>query len=360
MLSQAVSRAAAMTDTMATRAGALGVARASKRSSPESLSHEQRVQKLLHVAERYAGQDHSFFRPARAITPKENSVLSQVRLDGGRTVDLSWPSRYELFIPELAERYLRIAQNETAHARMLAHKQPASVIVLIHGYLAGQYLVEQRLWASSTLYRRGYDVVHFTLPFHGVRGDSRRTFPPFPNGDPRITIEGFRQAMGDLQDLIEWLRSRGHPDIGVMGMSLGGYTASLLATLEQRLAFAVPVIPLACIADFAHAQGRLGKTPEEARIERTALEDAYSIVSPLRRKPSLPSDRIRVIAGRGDRITPVSHAEKLATHFNTDVRLWPGGHVLQFGRLAAYREVVLDLEQTTGFCPNGKRLIQAP
>ncbi len=363
MSQRIVSETAAAVDRAATQAAVLGAKRGGKRGrkggGAESLSHEQRMEALGFVSELYKGKEDQIFREARKIVPEERLALPSIahlarlaHLDGGRTMNLSWPSRYELLVPELAERYFRIANNETAHARLIAHRKPASVIILVHGYTSGQYVVEQRLWASDSMYRRGYDVAHFTLPFHAVRGDSRRAFPPFPSADPRLTIEGFRQTLGDLMDFIEWLLSQGHPSVGVMGMSLGGYTTSLLATLEKRLAFAVPVIPLASMADFAHDQGRLGSTPEEAERERQALENAYSVVSPLQREPLVPSERIRVIAGRGDRITPVAHARKLANHFDANVHLWPGGHLLQVGRKSAYRSVIEDLERNTGLSPN--------
>ena len=349
MSQRIVSRTAAVVDRAATKAAVVSATRARRRSAAESMTHEQRVQALGLIGGLYAGKEEGLFRKPRKIVPDERLVLP--RMDGGRTMNVTWPSRYELLLPDLAERYFRILDNETAHVRMLAHRKPKSVIILIHGYTAGQYLLEQRLWASDAMYRRGYDVAHFTLPFHAARGDASRAFPPFPNADPRITIEGFRQALGDLVDFIEWLFSQGHASVSAMGMSLGGYTTSLLATLEARLAFAVPVIPVACIADFAHDQGRLGSNPQEAERERQALADAYAIVSPLQRKPVIAPERIRVIAGRGDRITPVSHANKLANHFGSTVDLWPGGHLLQVGRKSAYRNVIKHFERTTGFSP---------
>ncbi len=64
-----------------------------------------------------------------------------------------------------------------------------------------------------------------------------------------------------------WLRQEEHPEVGVMGMSLGGYTAALLATVESGLSFCVPVIPLASLADFAREQGQLSAAPELAAEE---------------------------------------------------------------------------------------------
>jgi pimeloyl-ACP methyl ester carboxylesterase len=46
-----------------------------------------------------------------------------------------------------------------------------------------------------------------------------------------------------------------------------------------------------------------------------------------------------ILAGEADRITPASHAERLAAHFGAPVRVFPGGHLLQFGRAEGFREV---------------------
>ena len=175
------------------------------------------------------------------------------------------------------------------------------------------------------------------LPFHAVRARGRSAL--FPSSDPRFTNEGFRQAVHDLRALADLLRDRGASAVGVMGMSLGGYTTSLLATVMPDLAFAVPIIPLASIADFARDGGRLVGTPAEQRLQHEALEAAHRVVSPLARAPRVPSDRVLVLAAEGDRITPVSHARRIADHFGAPLELFVGGHVLQLGRASAFRSI---------------------
>ena len=46
-----------------------------------------------------------------------------------------------------------------------------------------------------------------------------------------------------------------------------------------------------------------------------------------------------VLGAEGDRITPVEHARWLAAHFGARLHLFHGGHILQFGRADAFREV---------------------
>ncbi len=130
-----------------------------------------------------------------------------------------------------------------------------------------------------------------------------------------------------------------------MGMSLGGYTASLLATIEPGLSFCVPVIPLASLADFAREQGELSDSPALQIEEHAQLERIYRVVSPLERRPLIAPSRTMVVAAKADRITPVGHARKLAAHFGSQLVAWHGGHLLQLGRNAAFRRVEMLLRE---------------
>ncbi len=235
---------------------------------------EQRATLLQGFADAYPDSlENQFFLPPRGISPVSRQLPNE--LGFARALDLSWASDYQPFVSALAERYARTTENHVAGVRLLSSGEGRPVAILIHGYMAGSYQVEQRLWPLRRLLRSGYDVALFTLPFHGVRANvARRGAPEFPGADPRFTNEGFRQVILDLRNFVRWLRERGHPEIGVMGMSLGGYTAALLATVEAGLSFCVPVIPLASLADFAREQGELSSAPE-CRLGSTRCWSAF-------------------------------------------------------------------------------------
>ena len=299
-------------------------------SRAEALPHEGRMQALAEIRKAYDVPDEVFFVPPAPIRP----TLERVRPG---VVDASWPSDFEPFLPELRDRYLGHRANRTARARLYLGSSPRPAIILIHGYLAGHWWVEERAWPIDWLAER-YDLALALLPFHALRSRSdKRGPPPFPGADPRMTNEGFRQAIFDLRALTGYLLERGAPSVGVMGMSLGGYTTSLLATLEP-MAFAVPIIPLASLADFAEEQGRLGEG-EQARMQHDALEAANRIVSPLSRPSRVRPENVLVVAAQADRITPMGHAERLATHFGADLVHFEGGHLLQVGRAEAFRTI---------------------
>jgi pimeloyl-ACP methyl ester carboxylesterase len=254
-------------------------------------------------------------------------------------IDLAWPSGHDVFAPHVEQTYQAYVENRTACARLFVREEPRPLAVLIHGYLAGKYGFEQRVWPLEWLDRAGFDAALFVLPFHGLRACPDQGLPPFLTGDPRLAHEGFRQATNDLGDLVGWLRARGHRAVGLMGMSLGGYTSALAATVDPGLDFVVPIIPLASLADFALEQGRLSSGPGQQALEHAALERVYRLICPVQRPSLVPRQRVLVIGAEADQITPISHARRLATHFGAALSTWPGGHLVQLGRADAFEHV---------------------
>jgi pimeloyl-ACP methyl ester carboxylesterase len=341
MLRQVLNRTASQFDRAIGAAIFHRSARARARSRTESLTHPERLRALRSIIDLYDRPEHyqpdgGFFQTPGPIAPRVERVRP---LRGGEVVDWRWPSRVTLLDRDVAERYLAHESNRTAAARLFLHgDRPRPMVLLLHGYRAGQWAVEEMVWPIEWLYDQGLDVALPALPFHGVRAP-RLASPMFPGSDPRITNEGFRQAVLDLRTLTRHLLDRGAPTVGVMGMSLGGYTAALLATVEERLGFAVPMIPLASIAHLARSLGRFTGTAEEQRAQFEGLEAAHRAVSPLSRAPRIEPGRMLITAAEGDRITPLDHARWLAQHFGAPLHVFHGGHILQFGRAEAFRAV---------------------
>ncbi len=324
------------------RAVTAAVRRVQRRpTSSRAGAHNERLVALEALRRSYgerAGDLEAFFPRPGPAEPR----LTRVREApyGASIADAEWPSRYEPLLGEVRERYLECRENLTAHARVFLHPTPRPAVVLVHGYLGGHYRFEEFAFPLPWLYRLGFDVALFVLPFHARRAaPGRGGSPPFPGSDPRFTVEGFRQAVGDLGSLVGWLRRRGAPSVGVMGMSLGGYTSALAATVDPELSFTVPVIPLACFADYARDNGRLGPPGAAQAAEHAALAAVYAPVSPLARPSRLAPGRALLVAAQGDAITPIHHAERLAAHFGAPLVTFAGGHLMQVGVRGAWRRV---------------------
>ncbi len=343
VLARLLARSAATVDKIVGRAITQRSPSARANSKSESLGHGERMIALAEIAESYeeparaTNPDAFFGRPSAFSTDGVVVGRRSSRHGPVHIVDVRWSSRVEPYLAALSNTFMSVSQNHDAAARLYLGREGSHrpAVILIHGYRGGRYTFAEGVWPVRWFLDHGVDIALFVLPFHSIRS-APGSGPRFPGSDPRFTNEGFRQAIGDLRDLVATFRDRGAEQIGVMGMSLGGYTASLLSTIEP-LTFSSPIIPLASFADIALASGRLVGTPEEQLAQHGALDGAHAVVSPFTRPVLVPKGNVIVVAGEGDQITPMAHANKLADHLAADLVTFPGGHILQFGRSVGFR-----------------------
>jgi pimeloyl-ACP methyl ester carboxylesterase len=284
--------------------------------------------------------------------------LPEVRLtplgDGPRgtqIVDLTYTTNYQPFHPASRDGYLAHRENQTAHARWWTSDRGRPTIVLLHGWGGGNHWMTERTFVVPYWLKHGYDVVSFVLPYHGERAPAVsgivKSGALFPSPNPLRTNEAFGHAIYDLRALSMFLRARGAMHVGVMGMSLGGYTASLWASIAgpSDLGGVDSAIAMIPAVSFGNLMWRLGEaSPQRKRaikagITEDLLVDAFAVHSPLTRAPRVPAERLFVIAGRGDRITGPEQAQELANHWQREVVWFDGGHLAQVGRGDALRTV---------------------
>ena len=282
--------------------------------------------------------------PEIALAPQGDGPL------GTHVVDLAWESQYQPFAPAARDLHLRVRENLTAHARWWTSGRGRPTIVLLHGWGGGNHWVTSRAFVVPYWLRHGFDVAAFVLPYHGARapqGGIGKSGALFPSPNPLRTNEGFGQAIFDLRSLAMFLRARGTSAVGAMGMSLGGYTTGLWASVAGPdevggIDFAVAMIPAVSMAKLMWRHGEHSPTRAKAAkagITEDLLIDAFAVHTPTTRPVRIPRDRLAVIAGRGDRITPPEEAEALAAHWDVPIEWFDGGHLAQIGRSEALRKV---------------------
>ena len=289
--------------------------------------------------------------PERAHpTPPSLEKLSRERLSLGRlggAETIRFESEFEPVDAEIREAYLDVVPNRTAQVTLWRHpagsdgEAPRPALIVIHGYGMGRPGLDARFLDVPWLHRTvGVDVAQVTLPLHGVRALARRSGEGFVGGHPLWTNAALGQAVWELRRLTGWLRSQGAPAVGVLGMSLGGYTAALFASVESRLACAVPVVPVASLTDLVlrdlSDEQRLAR--EALGLTRAVLEDAWAPHAPLRHAPRVAPEGRLIVAGLADRICPPEQAHALWEHWDRPAIHWfPGSHLVPLGR-AALRE----------------------
>lgn len=334
-LRSVLSRAGGLLDQ-----GALRVMQgAMSRTGPRQPPRDAR-KRLIALAEHYAAAD-MFSPPGPAAA--EVSVRAERR--GARVLDVSFRSSYRPTFAPYREEFFSYDANLTARARLYTGERPAPVAICLHGWGGGPFFLEERAFPVTYLRRLGLDVALFQLPFHGARAPAQSPISGslFPSAHVVRTNEGFGQAIHDLRALAAVLRERGAPAVGVMGMSLGGYTGALWAGLDDDLAFCVAMIPAVDMSQLMWRHGSnsaLRRRAEKAGVTGALLGEVFAAHAPLRRPARIGRERLMVIAGEGDRIAPPSQARALWEHWQRPRIHWfPGGHLAQVGRGEAFRDL---------------------
>jgi hypothetical protein len=287
---------------------------------------------------------------ARALFPEPPPPAIEVRrtrsIEGGRIERYRWHSGYRTWDRGYQSEYDSFRENATGCAEAWRHDGSGHPAILcLHSWATGNFRLQRLVYLARTLYRSGLDVLFPILPFHGPRTPRGSAFGGqlFPGTNARRTNEGFGQATWDVRALFSWLQGGGSGPIGVMGMSLGGYTAALLAAVDPRLAFSIPMIPMVSLADLLWRKGEGHPERRRAEAEGVTLGDlraVYAVHAPLRYRPALPWARRMIVAGRGDRVCEPAHVEALWEHWERPRIHWfDGGHLTHFHRRAIFRDV---------------------
>lgn len=291
-----------------------------------------------------------------------------------------WPARYTLFRPrdgfcedlsfvspfvpyDEGQRsdYLRHKNNRIAHARYWRHADgPRPTVLALHGFSADLYHLNEWFFALPWLYRLGCDVMLVTLPFHGKRQTAYSPFSGhgfFAGGAPRLN-EAFAQAVFDFRIFLDWLEDQGIADVGLTGVSLGGFTSSLIATVEDRLRFVIPNTPVVSIADLVMEWEPIGTAVRlSLAAAKSGIREARELLavsSPLTYASAIPCERRMIIGGVGDRLAPPKHALLLWEHWGRCALHWfPGSHLIHLDR-GAYLGQMRTFLLGIGFLPSAR------
>ncbi|OBF88044.1 hypothetical protein A5791_18640 [Mycobacterium sp. 852002-51163_SCH5372311] len=256
-------------------------------------------------------------------------------LDGEVTAPqtYSWPRPHESvtfpsgFQPRSiepgADRWPRNTCNDTVFVRLLRHHTTVRPwVVCLHGFgMNASRFDLTPLWANHLHLKGGFNVAVPALPFHGPRRlpDSGQLL----SLDLVTTLHGISQAIWDIRRLVHWLYQIGGTAVGVYGLSLGGYLATLLSGVE----------PVECVVagvPFTDVLGLMAHhhpPPEYLGILRDdTAATAFRVVSPLEVSPVV--QRRAVFAGRADRFIPTTQSAALAQVWpQSTVRWYNGGHI---------------------------------
>ena len=254
----------------------------------------------------------------------------------GDVQHISFESSYEPVNPAMRDLWRRLDRNNVVHAQHWRHDDgPHPTLCVIHGFLGSAYLFNGLFFSLPWFYRSGYDVMLYTLPFHGRRAQKGSPFSGY--GFFQFGMAGFAEAMAqaiyDFRSVMDYLESTGVDRMALTGMSLGGYTSALIASADDRLQAVIPNVPVvnpeSTFDEWFPANKLVALSRRAGGVSEGAAFSASAFHSPLNYPPLVPRDRRLIITGLGDRLAPPEQAEALWEHWDRCALHWfPGNHIL--------------------------------
>jgi alpha/beta hydrolase fold len=274
------------------------------------------------------------------------------RIEGGTVDDIAFASSFTAVNPAMRAKWSALRRNNIARAQHWRHDDgPRPTLCVIHGFMGASYLVNGRFFALPWYYRAGYDVLMYTLPFHGKRAERLSPFSGFGYFSAGLggMAEAVAQAVHDFRSIVDYLRHNGVDRIALTGVSLGGYTAALAASVDDRLTAVIPncpvVVPARMLREWFPANKLVGLGLRLSGIGEQELDDGLAYHCPLNYRPLLPRDRRMIITGLGDRMAPPAHAVMLWEHWDRCALHWfPGSHVKHVSQLDYLRRMTAFLQ----------------
>jgi len=232
------------------------------------------------------------------------------------------------------DRWLSHEANRTVHAWVsrAPGRDHRSWLICVHGFGMGSNASMDLLaFRTPQLHRKGVNVVVPVLPLHGPRASGRARGEDFMTIDLVDSMHGITQATWDVRRVIRWLReTQGAETVGVIGYSLGGLVAALVAALEDDLACVIAGIPVVDLPDLfrRHSRPHIARLADHYGVVGPAADDVHRVVSPLTMDCKVPFERRYIFAGLADRMSTFGQARRLWLHWDRPtLASYAGGHV---------------------------------
>lgn len=224
-----------------------------------------------------------------------------------------------------------------------AHLRPdlgpdAPMVLMLHGYA-----VPMPFWdavQARRLRRLGAHSARLDLPFH-----LRRRMPSLGSGDgffgtdPDRIRGTIRQSVEDAAAIVAWARAEVTPAVAVLGVSLGGLVACLLAA-QLELDSVLAVAPL-CDPPSTFLENMPPNLARRVGLTRTSggawgadradaramLDAALAPLVPRNFVPRTKPENITLVRPQLDRIVGPQPIAELAAAWGTELWDYPYGHI---------------------------------
>ncbi|MBI3840077.1 MAG: alpha/beta hydrolase family protein [Planctomycetia bacterium] len=221
--------------------------------------------------------------------------------------------------------------NNTVHCEYFCPTQVGKKpgVVVLH-ILGGDFDLS-RLFCRA-LASNGVAGLFMIMPHYGPRqqpGSSARMI----SIDPRETVRGMTQAVLDVRQAAAWLAGQDEIDpkqLGVMGISLGGITSALVASLEPRFTKACFILAGGDMGEVAWTSTELAPVREHWKKTGGNKESLFAelkVIDPVTYARPLAGRKILMLNARQDEVVPPACTESLWRAFGQpEIVWWDAGH----------------------------------
>ncbi|MCX6934906.1 MAG: hypothetical protein NTZ01_01715 [Verrucomicrobia bacterium] len=220
-------------------------------------------------------------------------------------------------------------ENNRMHLRVWpgAKGMKSPAMVLLHSLFSASD-VGYAHWAS-VLNQLGWTAVLYDLPYHFRRRPKGTWSGELVFGGNLIrSAEAIRQSVTEVRMVTRMLKAAGAPEVGLWGMSLGGWVAGLTLCQEPGLACGWLVQPIPDVATAIwDSEGGwvLRRQMEHRGLDRSKVERLLPLVCPSHGKLKLPADRVLIVGGSHDSVAPPIKLKALA-------QSWGAAHYREVGQ----------------------------
>jgi dienelactone hydrolase len=227
------------------------------------------------------------------------------------------------------------ANNNTVHceyyrpAKIAAGEKVPAVVVL---HILGGDFPLSRVFCNA-LAQKGCAALFVKMPYYGPRrqpGVNARMI----SADPEQTVAGMKQAILDIRRARAWLEAQDEVDdaqLGVFGVSLGGITAALAATLEPRFSKVCPMLAGGDVAQVAWESPELARVRREWQARGQSREDVQKLlvsIDPVTYAANLGKRQVLMLNASRDEVIPRSCTDSLWRAFGEPRIVWyDAGHI---------------------------------
>ena len=283
----------------------------------------------------YSGRPLAQLFPAPTKVP-DVKVTARWRVPGLISEDLVFRSLHVPLERKFRRRYRE--QYRETHLVYARRIRPASAgqrprLLYLHGYMQPETMIEELALLSGMALRLNVEVIQMQPPYHGRRAPrgSRFSGELYWTADLVRSVEALRQTLLDARTLLQWLLAENARPVGVSGLSLGGALTASLACLEDRFAFAIPLIAHMDLAALVADAPVLAGMRRELRSFGWSGREFRRFVASLgwnELSSTLPPEQVLLIAATEDRFFAPRVVERMRTRWGKpDIRWYPTSHM---------------------------------